>query len=159
MTLVCCCCLFTKSCLTLCHLMDSRMASFPVLHCFPEFAQSYVHWINDAIQPSHPLSSPSPPAFNFSQYQGLFQWLSSLSQVAKSLELQHQSFQWIFRVDFFFRIDCFDLLAVQGTLKSLLQQHNSTASIVLCSAFMVQRSHLFMTTGRSLWLFQWKSLD
>ena len=67
-----------------------------------ELAQTHVHWVSDAIQPSHPLSSPSPPAFNLSQYQGLFKWVGSLHQVAKELEfqLQHQSFQWIFRTYF-----------------------------------------------------------
>ena len=65
-----------------------------------EFVQTHVHWVGDAIQPSHPLSSPSPPALNLSQHQGLFQWVGSLHQVAKLLELQHQSFQWIFRTDF-----------------------------------------------------------
>ena len=74
---------------------------FPVLHHLPEFAQTYVHWVGDVIQPSHPLSFPSP-AFNLSQFQGLFKWVSSLHQVAKVLEFQfqHQSFQWIFRTDF-----------------------------------------------------------
>ena len=67
----------------------------------PGVCQVHVHWISDAIQPSHPLSSPSPPALNLSQHQGLFQWVSSSHQVAKVLELQHQSFQWLFRVDFF----------------------------------------------------------
>ena len=72
------------------------------LHYLPEFAQTHVHWVTDAIQPSHPLSSPSPPAFNLSQHQGLFQWVGSLHQMAKILEfpLQHQFFQKIFRVDF-----------------------------------------------------------
>ena len=65
-----------------------------------EFVQTHVHWVGDAIQPSNPLSSPSPPALNLSQHQGLFQWVGSLHQVAKLLELQHQSFQWIFRTDF-----------------------------------------------------------
>ena len=67
----------------------------------PEFGQIYVHWLGDAIQPSHPLSSPFPLAFKLSQHQGLFKWVSSLQQVAKGLEfdLQHQSFQWIFRID------------------------------------------------------------
>ena len=73
---------------------------FPVLHHLLEFAQTHVKWVSDAIQTSHPLSLPSPPAFNLSQYQGLFQWVSSSHQVAKVLELQHQSFQWIFRVVF-----------------------------------------------------------
>ena len=71
---------------------------FPVLHYLLEFAQTHVIWVDDAIQPSHPLSPPSPPTFTLSQHQGLFQWVSSSRQVAKVLELQ--SFQWIFRVDF-----------------------------------------------------------
>ena len=64
----------------------------------------HVHWVSEAIQPSHPLSSPSPPTFNLSQHQGLFKWVSSLHQVAKVLEFQlkHQSFQWIFRTDFLY---------------------------------------------------------
>ena len=76
-------------------------ASLPVHHKLPELAQTHVHWVGDAIQASHPLSSPYPPAFNLSQHQGLFQWVSSLHQVAKVVEIQpqHQSFQWIFRTD------------------------------------------------------------
>ena len=79
------------------------LSATPALHHLPEFAQTHVHWVNDAIQPSHPLSSPSP-AFNLSQHQGLFQWVSSSHQVAKVLELQlqHQSFQRIFRTDFLY---------------------------------------------------------
>ena len=112
----------TQSYPTLCHPMDCSTPAFPVHHQLPELAQTHVHWVGDVIQPSHPLSSPSPPAFNLSQYQSLFQWVSYLHQVAKVLELQlqHQSFQWIFRTDSF-RVDWFDLLAVQGTVKSLLQ--------------------------------------
>ena len=81
--------------------MACGMPGFPVLHYLPEFAQTHVHWVGDAIQPSHPLSSPSP-AFSLSRHQILFQWVSSSNQVVKGLEfqLQHQSFQWIFRVDF-----------------------------------------------------------
>ena len=81
--------------------MDCRMPGFSVHHQLPEFTQTHVHWVGDAIQPSHPLSSPSP-AFSLSQHQGLFQWVSSSHHVAKALEfqLQHQSFQWIFRTDF-----------------------------------------------------------
>ena len=80
----------------------------PVYHQLPEFTQTHVHWVSHAIQPSHPLSSPFPPAFNLSQHQGLFKWVSSLHQVAKVLEfqLQHQSFQWIFRTDFPVFRDC-----------------------------------------------------
>ena len=82
-------------CLTLCDPMDCSMPGLPVHHQLLEFTQTHVHWVGDAIQPSHPLSSPSPPAFNLSQHQGLFQWFTSLHQVAKVLEfqLQHQSFQ------------------------------------------------------------------
>ena len=89
-------------CPTLCDPMDCSMPGFLVYHQIQELAQIYVHWVGDAIQPFHLLSSPSPPAFNLSQHQGLFQWVSSLHQVAKVLELQfqHQSFQWIFRTDF-----------------------------------------------------------
>ena len=81
--------------------MNWSMPVFPVLHYLPELAQTHVHWVGDVIQPSHPLSSPSPPTFNLSQHQSLFQWVSSFHQVTKVLELQfqHQSFPWIFRVD------------------------------------------------------------
>ena len=90
----------TQSCLTLCDPMDCNTADFTVIDQLPEFTQTHVHWVGDAIQPSHPLASPSSPTFNLSQYQGLFQWVSSLHQVAKVLELQHQSFQCIFRTNF-----------------------------------------------------------
>ena len=90
----CYCCLDTKLCLTLCDPRNCSMLGFPILHYLPEFAKTHVHWVGDTIQPSHPLSSPSPPAFNLSQHQGLFQWVGSSHQVAKvsELQLQHQSF-------------------------------------------------------------------
>ena len=96
-------CSVTQPCLTLCDPMDCSTLRFPIHHQLPEFTQTHVHCVGDAIQPSHPLSSPSPPAFNLFQHQGLFQWVSSSHQVAKVLEfqLQHQSFQWTFRTDFF----------------------------------------------------------
>ena len=77
---------------------------FPICHQLPDFTQTHVHWVSDAIQPSHPLLSPSPPAFNLSQHQGLFQWVSSSHQGDKVLEfqLQHQSFQWLFNTDFLY---------------------------------------------------------
>ena len=92
--------LVAQSCSTLCDPMDCSMPGHPV-HQLPEFTQTHVHWVGDAIQPSHPLLSPSPPAFSLSQHQGFFKWVSSLHQVAKVLEfqLEHQSFQWIFRTD------------------------------------------------------------
>ena len=97
-----CCCSVTLSYLTLWDPMDYSMPDFPVLHYLPELAQIHVHWVGDAIQPSHPLLPPSPFTFNFSQHQSLFQRASSLHQVAKVFEFQpqYQSFQWIFRVNF-----------------------------------------------------------
>ena len=148
-----CCCSVAKLCPTLCDPVDCCTPGFPVLNYLPELAQIHVHWVGDAIQSSHPLSSPSPPAFNLSQRQCLFQWVSSSHQLAKVLEfqLQHQSFQWIFRAMISFRIDWLDLLAVQCTLKSLLQHASSKASILRHSAFfMVQLSHPYMTTGKSI---------
>ena len=91
----------TQPCPTLCIPMDCSTPGFPVHHQLPELAPTHVHWDGDAILPSHPLSSPCPPAFNLSQNQGLFQWVSSLHQLAKVLELQHLSFQWIFRTDWY----------------------------------------------------------
>ena len=131
--------------------MNCNTAGFPVLHYFPEFTQIHVHWVSDAIQPSHPLLSSSPQAFNISQHQGLFQRVRSLHQVAKelALQLQDQFFQWPFRL-ISFRIDWFDLPAVQGTLKSLLQHHNLKASVLWHSAlFVVWLSHLYMTTEKN----------
>ena len=89
-------------CQILCSPMDYSTPGFPVHHQLLEFTQIHVHWVGDAIQLSHPLLSPFPPALNLSQHQSLFQWVSFSHQVAKVLELQlqHQSFQWIFRTDF-----------------------------------------------------------
>ena len=130
----------------------NSMPGFPVLHCLPEVAQTHVHWLSDVIQPSYPLSSPSPRALNLSQHQGLFKWVSSSHQVAKVLELQlqHQSFQWIFRVDFLY-----DWL-VWSSCCPRLQHHNSKVSILWCSAFFtVQLSHPHMTTGKVIALTVW----
>ena len=142
----------TQSCLSLCDPMDCSMPGFPNHHQLLELAQTHVHLVIDAIQPFHPLLSPSPPAFSLSQHQGLFQWVSSLHQVAKIFEpqLQHQSFQWKFRTDFLY-----DWLvwfpAVQGTLTCLLQHYILKASILCLSAFfMVQLSHPYMTTGKTI---------
>ena len=138
-----------QSCPTLCDPVDCSTPGFPVHQQLPEFTQTHVHWVGDAIQPSHPLLSPSPPALNLPQHQGLFKWVSSSHQVAKVLEFQfqHQSFQWTPRTD---------LLAVQGTLKSLLQHHSSNASILQLSAFfIVQLSYPYMTTGKTVALTRW----
>ena len=131
--------------------MDCSMPGLPVHHQLPEFTQTHV-LSRYAIQPSHPLASPSPSTFNLSQYQGLFQWVSSSHQVAK---------YWSFRFSISpssehsglisFRMDGLDLLAVQGTLRSLLQHHSSKASSFWCSAFfIVQLSHPYMTTGKTI---------
>ena len=103
----------------------------------------------ESVMPSTILS-PSPPAFYLCQHRGLFQWVCSSHQVAKVLELQHRPFQWIFRVDFLYAW-LVNLLVVQGTLKNLLQKHSSNASTIWCSVFfMVQLSHPYMTTGKTI---------
>ena len=97
----CCLCSAAKSCPTLRDPpMDCSTPDFPVHHQLLELAQTHVHGVGDAIQPSHPLSPSSPPAFSLSQHQGLFQWVGCSHQVTKLLELQLQSFQWVFWVDF-----------------------------------------------------------
>ena len=144
-------------CLTLCDPMDRSMPGLPVHHQPPRFTQTHVHRVGDAINPSHPLSSPSPPAPNPSQHQGLFHWVSSLHEVAKVLEfqLQHQSFKEHPGL-ISFRMDWLDLLAVQGTLKSLCQHHSSKPSILRYLAFFtVQISHPYMTTGKTVALTRW----
>jgi len=114
----------TQSCPTFCDSMDCNTPGLSVNHQIPEFTQTLLHWVSDAIQPLHPLSSPSPPAFNLPQHQGLFKWVSSSHQVAKVLELQLQispSNEYSGLISF--RMDRLDLLAVQGTFKSLFQWH------------------------------------
>ena len=110
---------------TPCDPMNHSMPSLPV-HQLPEFTQTHVHWVSDAIQPSHPLSFPSPPAFTLSQHQGLFQWVNSSHEVTKywsfSLSISPSN-EHLGLVSF--RMDWLDLLAVQGTCKSLLQHHSS----------------------------------
>ena len=135
--------------------MDYSTPGFPVLHYLPELAQSHVHWVSDAIQPSHPLLSPSPSIF------------PSIRVFSSELALRiREPKYWSFSFSIspsneysgliFFRIDCFDHLAVQGTLKSLLQHHSSKESILRHSAFfIVQLSHPYMTTGKTIALTRW----
>ena len=128
--------------------MDCSTPGFPIHYQLRELvgSQTHVIWVSDAIQPSYPL------ALNLSRHQGLFWWVSSSHQVVELLEfqLQPQSFQWILGL-ISFRIDWLNLLAVQGTLKSLLQHHSSKASILQCSAFfIVQLSHPYMTIGKTI---------
>ena len=138
-------------CLTLCNPMECSMPGFPVHHQLPELTQTHVHWVGDAIQPSHPLLSLSPPALNLSQHQGLFKWVSSLHEVAKVWSFSFSispSNEYSGLISF--RMDWLDLLAVQRTLKSLLQHHSSKASILPCSAFFrVQLLHPYMTPGKT----------
>ena len=114
-----------QSCPTLCYPLDCSTPGLPVHHQLPEFTQTHVHWVGDAIQPSHPLSSPSPPALNLSQHQGLFRWVSSLHQVAKVLEfqLQHQSFCSI-RHGWWFMIYFSRYLLAQWLVESLKWRRN-----------------------------------
>ena len=142
----------SQSCLTLCDPMNHSTPGLHVHHQLPVSTQTHIHWVSDAIQPSHPLSSPSPPALNLSQHQGLFKWVSSSHQVAKN-------WSFIFNISpsnehpglISFRMDWLDRLAVQGTLKSLLQHHSSKASILWCSAFfIVQLSHSYLTTRKTI---------
>ena len=132
--------------------MDCSTPGFPVPHQLPEFTQTHVHRVGDAMQPSHLLSSPSPPAPNPSQHQSLFQWSTLRMRWPKYWSF---SFSSISSKEIpgliSFRMDWLDLLAVQGTLKSLLQQHSSKASILWRSAFFtVQLSHPYMTTGKTI---------
>ena len=134
------CCSGRKWCLTLCDPMDCSTPGFPVLHCLPEFTQSHIHWVADAIQRSHLLSLPSPPAFNLSQHQALFQWVGSLPKDWSFSFNISPSNEYSRLISF--RIDWFGLFAVQGTLKSLLQNHSSKVLILAHSAyFMGQLSH------------------
>ena len=139
--------------------MDCSMPAFPVHHQHPELAQIHVHWIGEAIHPSHSLSSLDPPAFNLSQHQGLFQWVNSSYQVAKVLEfqLQHQSFQWMNIQDWF-------LLGWTGWIslkskglsrvfaKTTVQKHQF---FQYSAFFLVQLSHPYMTLGKTIALTRW----
>ena len=146
-----------QSCLTVCDPMNRSMPGLPIHHQLLESTQTHVHCVGDAIQPSYPLSSPSPPALNLSQHQGLFKWVTNCIRWPK---------YWSFSFNISpsnehpgpisLRMDWMDLLAVQGTLKSLLQHHGSKASILQCSAFIVvQLSHPYMLTRKTIALTRW----
>ena len=151
---VSCCCSVTQSCLTLCDPMDCSTPGFPVLQHLPEFAQTHIHWVGDAIQPSHPLLLPSisPSIRVFSNESAIYirwpkYWSFSFSN----------SFPNEYSGLISFRTDWFGLLEVQGTLKSILQHHSSKAWVFWHSVFfIVQLSHLYMTTGKTIGLTRWK---
>ena len=130
----------------LCDHMDWSTPGFPVHHQVLEFTQTHVHWVSDAIQPSHSLSCPSPPTFNLSQHQGLFQWVSSSHQAAKVLEfqLQQQSFQWIFRIDFLY-----DWLAWSPCCWRDSQESSPAPQFRSISS-LVQLSYPYTTTGKTI---------
>ena len=148
----CCYCAVAKSCLSLCNPMDCSMPDFPVLHYLSEFAQTHVHCVNDAIQLPHPVT-PSSCSHSF-QHHGLFQWVGSLYQVARYWSFSFSispSKEYSGLISF--RTDWFDLLAVQ---RCSLQHHNLKASVLRCSTFfMVQLSHQYMTTGKTIALTIW----
>ena len=133
----------TQSCPTLCDLKNRSTLGFPVHHQLPEFTQTHVHRVSDAMQPAHPLSSPSPPALNPSQHQRLFQWVNSLHEMGKVLEFQpqHQSFQWTPRTGLLWD-GLVGFPCSQGTLKSLLQHHSSKASILQSQLSSQSNSHI-----------------
>ena len=135
--------------------MNCSMPS--VHHYLPEFLQTHAHWVSDAIQPSHPLLPPSPPLLNIFRHQRLFQWVSIRWPKYWSLSFSFSicpSNEYSGLISF--RIDWFNLLAVQRTLKSLLQHHSAKASILQLSAFLtVQLSHPYMTTGKTIALTRW----
>jgi len=143
-----------QSCLTLWDPMDCRTPGLPVHHQLLEFSQTHAHWVGDPIQPSHPLLSPSPPAFNHSQHQGLFKWVSSSYQwpnygvSASGSVLQMNIQDW-------FPLGCTGWISLLWD-RSLLQHHSSKASILQSSVFfMVQLSHPYMTTGKTIALTRW----
>ena len=141
----------TQLCLTLCDPMNRSTPGLPVHHQLPESTQTHVHRVGDAIQPSHPLSSPSPPALNLSQHQGLSNESALCIRWPK---------YWSFRFGISpssehpelisFRMDWLDLIAVQGTLKSLLQHHSSKAIPRRSAFFTVQLSYQYMSTGKTI---------
>ena len=146
-----------QSCPTLCDPMNCSTPGLLVHHHLPEFTQTHVHQVRDAIQPSHPLSSPSSPAPNPTQHQSLFQWVNSSHGVAKVLDfqLQYHCLQRNPRADLL-QNELVGSLCSPRTLKSLLQHHSSKAPILWHSAFLiVQLSHAYMTTGKTIALTRW----
>ena len=142
-----------ESCPTLCDPMNCSTPGLPVHHQLPEFSQTHVHQVGDAIQPSHPLSSPfsschqSLPALQSFPMSQLFAWGGQSTGVSALASFLPKEIPGLIS----FRMDWLDLLAVQGTLKSLLQHHSSKASILQRSAsFTVQLSHPYMTTGKTI---------
>ena len=133
--------------------MNCSMPGLPVHHQLPEFTQTHVHWVGDAIQPSHPLSSPSPPAFNLSQHQGLFKWVGSSHQVAKVLE-----FQLPMNIQDWFPLGWTGWISLQSKGLSRVFSDTTVQKHQFFGAqffFIVQLSHPYMTTGKTIALTKW----
>ena len=144
-------CSVAQSCPTLCNPMDFSTPGLPVLHHLPELAQTRVHWVSVAIQPSRPLSLPFPPAFNLSQHQGLFSYSHQMAKVSE-LQLQHQSFQWMFSV--LFPLGLTGLISLQSKGHSRVFFSTTVQKPQFFSVqpafFIVQLLHLYMTTGKTI---------
>ena len=142
--------------------MDCSLPGFPVLHYLSEFYQTHVHWVSDAIQPSHPLSSPSPPASNLFQHQ-VFQWIGLSHQVAKVLELhfQHQSFQWIFRVDFDLLVwsPCFPRDSQESSPTPHFKSINSSVLSLLYGPALTSIHGCWKTIVLTIWTFVGKVIS
>ena len=145
----------TQSCLTLCEPMDCSTPGLPVHHQLPEFTQTHVHLVGDAIQPSHPLSSPSPPAFSLFQHEGLFKWVSSLHHVAKLQHIGASALASVLPINIqdWFPLGWTGWISLQSKGLSRVFSNksikSSKASILWCSAFfIVQLSHPYMTTEK-----------
>ena len=146
-----------QSCLTLCDPTNCSTPGLPILHQLLESTQIHVHRVSDAIQSSHPLSSPSSPALNLSQHQGLFKWVISSHQVAKVLEfqLQHQSFQWTPRTDLLYDGLLGSPCSPRDSQESSPPPQFKSINFRRSAIFTVQLSHPYMTTGKSVALTIW----
>ena len=154
----CCCCSVSQSCLILCNPMDCSTPGFPVLHYLPEFAQAHVDWVNHGLQPSYSLSPPSLLPSIFPSIRIFYNELALCIGWPKYWRVSiSPSIQCSGLISF--RMDWLDLLAVHGTLKSLLQHHSSEASILHSAVFTVQLSHPYMTTGKTIALTRWTFVD
>ena len=138
-------------------LTDCSTPGFPVLHYLPAFAQTHVYWVSDAIQPSHPLSPPSPPALNLSQHQGSFPMSWLFPSGSQSIGASATASVLPMNIQGWFPLRLTSLISfLSKGCSSLLQDHSSKASVLRHSAFfMVQLSHPYITTGKTIALTRW----
>ena len=135
--------------------MNHSMPGLPVHHQLPEFTQTHVHWVSDAIQPSHPLSSPSPPTFNLSQHQVFSSQFPTSDGQSIGFQLQHQSFQWIFRTDLLYDGLAGSPCSPRDSQESSPTPHFKTSILWYSAFFIVQLWHPCMTTGKNNALTRW----